>query len=275
MDFPDIQVITGEFSGRNVARIQRLGWGRCFIDRLRAHKAARPWSPMEPWILDNGAWVARNDPNGLDTWGWFLRVSEICGEMQEAPLFAVLPDIVGGGLDSLELSKWYLSSDRLGDEGELEASWNWYLAVQDGMSLADVEELLRDQQELDAIPTRYQVKVSGLFLGGSDTFKLETGKQWAELARKYGLGCHFGRCSSVRKLTAAIDHGYTSCDSTQMLWTKADFTRFAKAWLELTGRADPDLMDWVLDGAPVRGESLAADMKVSAVLSQPSEKVGA
>lgn len=248
----DIQVITGEFSGKNVARIERLGWGRCFIDRMRAHKVARPY-PGERWILDNGAWPARKDDLGLlDLWGWFLRVSEICEQMGERPHFAVLPDIVGGGLESLELSLHYLSVERLGDEGELPWHWDWYLAVQDGMSMEDVERILEDQLEPDAVPERYQVKIRGLFLGGSDTFKNETGEAWAMLAHKYGIPCHYGRCSSVKKLRQAVAWGYDSCDSTQMLWTREKFVRFAKAWLELTGRDDDEgLMGWVVDGAPV------------------------
>ncbi len=248
----DIQVIVGEFSGKNVARIERLGWGRCFIDRMREHKVARPYYG-EQWILDNGAWPARKSEYGLiDTWAWFLRVSEIDWKMGEEPRFAVLPDIVGGGLESLELSKFYLSAERRGDEGELPFFWDWYLAVQDGMSIEDVEELLRDQQEVDAVPEHYQVRIKGLFLGGSDDFKNETGQQWAELAKRYGLKIHYGRCSSVKKLRQAVAWGYDSCDSTQMLWTREKFVRFAKAWLQLTGRDDDqELMDWVMDGAPV------------------------
>ena len=93
------------------------------------------------------------------------------------PDFVVIPDIVAGGLASLEWSAFW--RDTVPEE------FRAYLAVQDGMTAADVVPHL----------TRYH----GIFVGGSLHWKLATGAVWAELARRHGLGCHIGRVGTAAR----------------------------------------------------------------------------
>lgn len=244
-----IVVITGEFSGRRVERLERLGWGRCYVGRKVYRYDA------EPWIFDNSAFVSWNKagkPVGLDAAAW----SEIWDaeayqkRLDQAwdrgtPSIAVVPDIVASGPESLELSKTWLRKTGL---DALPYNWPWFLAVQDGMSPEAVEAFV---VENNAEPRN--TPIAGLFLGGTQEFKDATAADWAALAHSLGLRAHYGRAGSVKRLKAAIAAGFDSCDSALILWTERKFQRQAKAWLELTGQADtnPALYAWVLEGLPL------------------------
>lgn len=89
----------------------------------------------------------------------------------------------------------------------------WYLAVQDGMTTAQVSEVLP--------------RVGGLLLGGSTAFK-ETAATWCELAHAHGKLFHFARISRMRWVRAAIDIGADSADSSQPLWSGDHWRRFEK-----------------------------------------------
>src|SRR3954469_10895082 len=104
------------------------------------------------------------------------------------PDFVVVPDIVAGGLASLAWSAFWRES--------VPAEFPAYLAVQDGMAVADV---------LSHLP-RY----AGLFVGGSLRWKLATGGTWAELARRHGMGCHIGRVGTPARVRWAREVGATS-----------------------------------------------------------------
>ncbi len=107
------------------------------------------------------------------------------------PDFVIVPDIVAGGLASLEWSGFW--RDMVPDE------FPAYLAVQDGMSAADVAPHL----------PRY----AGIFVGGSLPWKLATGAMWADVARRHDLRCHIGRVGTADRVRWARDIGATSIDS--------------------------------------------------------------
>lgn len=217
-----IQVITGEMSpgARRLPRLERLGWGRCYVER--------PIVPFadEPWIFDNGAfrWFKAGLAFQVETFQDRLAKAVASGAR---PLFAVIPDIVTAGTTSLAFSEEWL------DSGELESTWDWYLAVQDGMTVADVEPFLaRDD-------------VAGLFVGGSKEFKV-TASEWAALAHRYGKRCHYGRSSGLTGLRAAMAADCDSCDSAAILWSDLKFFRYAQVWLEESGvEAAHELVEWV------------------------------
>ena len=173
----------------------------------------------EPWALDNGVFSAWKSG---DPWraSVFLRSLEKARELPP-PVFAVLPDVVGGGVASITHSmRWRAVLPEM----------PWYLAVQDGMSREDVAAVLPE--------------LAGLFLGGTDDFKA-TAPVWRDLASKHGKRFHYARVSTEHRLRAAIDVGADSADSTQMLWSKEHFTRFERWWrdalaqVSLFGAAHP------------------------------------
>lgn len=254
-----IKIITGEISDGawRMRRLERLGWGRCFIERLSCTRSTSP-DPSEPFIIDNGVWRdwnahkkgKRADPY-IDEMAYMTRRWK-AEQTGHEPLFAVIPDIIAGGMDSLDFSRWWIDIEQAATEWDLRCGfWPWYLAVQDGMDPAAVEELLADQAT-DDWQDRYQAKIAGLFIGGTDEFK-KTAPMWAELAHRYGLGCHFGRCSTPERLAEAVAAGCDSCDSAFFLWKDERFVEFALAWLDLTDQDEPELRQWLADGAPVDG----------------------
>ncbi len=217
-----IQIQTGEISNgsKRLEWFTRLGWGRCFV--------ARPVTPLEGenWFFDNGAFRAFRAGESFPTEKFVTRLAKAVATGR-APSFAVLPDIVAGGLESLRFSLEWL------DSGRLEASWDWFLAVQDGMTVEDVEPLLE------------RGDIAGLFVGGTKDFKA-TASTWAALAHRYGLRCHYGRASGLNGLRSAIASGCDSADSAAILFSDMKFFRYAQVWLEESvENPDPIVVAWV------------------------------
>lgn len=174
---------------KHIAWLQSQGWSRMWISR-----GIKPY-PGEKWGFDNGAyrdWIKGKAFNET----FFLR------QMDKAyaaglPYLAVVPDLVAQGLRSLEFSLSWL--DRLPHD------WPWYLAVQDGMGLEEVEAVIRH--------------FSGLFLGGSNRFKC-TAWYWSQLAHAHGKHFHYARCGTEKKIRQAYFIGADSCDSAFPFWIK-------------------------------------------------------
>lgn len=195
-------VILGEFTGRRVPRLQSLGWGRMWIGRNPSAYEG------EPACVDNGAW--RDHCAGLRGVNIprFLRHVDKFHRLVGTPYLAVCPDIVFGGLESLEYSLSWLP--------RLPADWPWYIAVQDGMTEADVEPVIH--------------LFAGIFLGGSNEFKRATARGWANFARRHGKRFHYARAGTPRKLQHAIDVGADSLDSAFPMWTHERWLSFEYWW---------------------------------------------
>lgn len=159
--------------------------------------------PGERWCFDNGAYsdfLNRREFNADQFIEDIARIEK--GALR--PMFAVCPDLVGSA-DSLEFSIGW--RERLPD-------WRWYLAVQDGMDLDAVHEVLGDE------------RFAGLFLGGTNEFKARTAHQWCVLAHACGLPAHYGRASVPRKMRLAWRLGYDSFDTSFPLWERRRFWEF-------------------------------------------------
>jgi hypothetical protein len=160
----------------------------------------------EPWAFDNGAYgcFLAGRPFHDDRFRYRLdRASDL-----PEPLFGVTPDIVGGGLLSLEFS--------LGWRERLPNHWPWYLVVQDGMIVEDVEPCLDGFE--------------GLFLGGTTRFK-STAETWCELAHKWHKGFHYGRASVLSRVQDAKRIGADSLDTSFPLWTRGRLAEFIENFL--------------------------------------------
>lgn len=200
-------VLLGDTRSRKlIAAMRSLGWGRLFV-------ASRP-APVrgEPWAIDNGVFGAWKRGTPWDERP-FLRNIEAADGLP-APLFGVLPDIVGGGLESLRRSVSWLP--------RLPASWRWILPVQDGMRADDVAATFADG-------------VGGLFLGGTDAFKA-TAPQWSRLAHDRGRWFHFARVSTANRLRLAHEVASDSVDTTQPLWSVDHWRRFEKSWRDIVSQ---------------------------------------
>jgi len=189
-------------SAKNLRILQDLKWGRmCVV------KTPKPF-PFERWGFDNAvfpAWLARQEWNA----NIFMRRLEAAQQVDSDPFMAITPDIVAGGLRSLDFSNEWRLSRRLPDD------WPWYLAVQDGMSIADVESCLH--------------LYDGIFLGGTTRFK-EQAYRWRALAHKHQRKFHYGRAGTFSKLVSAFKVAADSLDSSFPLWTAQRMRLFVAWW---------------------------------------------
>lgn len=148
------------------------------------------------YALDNGAWTAFQQGEAFDEKA-FGRAVDLLGEGAD---WIVLPDIVAGGMASLEFSLRWL--DRLkGIPTRL------LLAVQNGMEPDDVREMLSP--------------AIGIFVGGDTAWKLATVNTWGKLARRRNCHLHVGRVNSAKRIELCAAAGVNSIDGTSA-------TRYAK-----------------------------------------------
>lgn len=142
------------------------------------------------YALDNGAWSAFTQGVPFDEKA-FEKAFNLLGANAD---WFVLPDIVAGGLHSLEYS--LLWKERL--QG---APTPALLAVQDGMRPDDVRDFLGPS--------------CGVFVGGSTAWKLETLHSWGILSRRRNCHMHVGRVNSAKRiLLCAAAGGAHSVDGT-------------------------------------------------------------
>lgn len=173
---------------RNLRALREHGW-RLLIS------AAGSIGPLDgaavgfAYALDNGAWSAFTQGRPFDV-PLFEKALRAHGGGAD---WTVLPDVVAGGLPSLELSlKWM--------RRVLDETPRALIAVQDGMGVEDVRGFLGSRV--------------GIFVGGSTDWKLRTMPQWGALSREVGCWMHVGRVNTARRIHHCAAAGATSFDGT-------------------------------------------------------------
>lgn len=146
------------------------------------------------FAIDNGAYSAylQERPYVIDT---FLRILEKAEDSGKRPDFAICPDIVAGGLRSLELSLEKIDGLR-----KMFPRTSFYLAVQDGM----FPEILRLAIK----------KFDGIFIGGTTLWKHSTSIEWIRFGKTIGKPVHIGRIYTLDRVLWAQRIGADSIDST-------------------------------------------------------------
>lgn len=193
---------------RNLDVLRAHGWRLLFsAEGVYSRREATGWR----YALDNGAWTAFQQQRPWDE-DKFLRLCESLGDGAD---FVVVPDVVGDRDATLELVGRWL--ERLGNVAKRRL-----IAVQDGMTRADVESLLGDNV--------------GLFVGGSTDWKLATLADWAALASSRGAWCHVGRVNTSRRIHMCGRAGVHSFDGTSVTrfsknCTRLDNARRQTAWV--------------------------------------------
>lgn len=189
--------------GASVDVLKKHGWHRMIIDRR-----IKPY-PGERWAFDNGAYsfYRRGIPFQWKTFFKRLKMILSIGE----PYFAVAPDVVKGGLESLSLSNYWMEYEKAGIISR------WYLAVQEGMPFEAVEKAI----------TTYNY--AGLFLGSPNRFKLETGEIWRDMCYQYGIKFHYGRCGRRHKIRHAKYLKADSIDTALPIYAERALKEFEKA----------------------------------------------
>ena len=173
-----------------------------------ANKSCVPW---QYWALDNGAYRAYTRNTEFDEERFLNTVYNKLPKCGLDPDFITVPDIVASK-ESFKFSlKW---RERLSDLN----NYSWYLVVQDGMVVDQVEKEIS--------------KFDGLFVGGTVKWKIATGKDWIELAHSYSLPCHIGKVGTYKRLVWAIRIGADSIDSTAFSRNTDGFRRLESSQLQ-------------------------------------------
>lgn len=168
-----------------VARLDQLGLGECVV-----RGELPPRRTSGGWFWDPGAFRDWRAGVAFDVTR-FLRDLRWMNYRGLVPDFVIAPDIVAAGLASLDFSaEW---------RDVIPEHFPTYLAVQDGMTSADVAAHL----------DRYD----GLFVGGTLEWKLATAGAWVQLAHAHGKRCHVGRVGTAARVRWARRIGADSIDS--------------------------------------------------------------
>ncbi len=140
--------------------------------------------------IDNGAWKAFQQQRPFDERAF----SSLVDRHGDGADFVVIPDIVAGGIASLEFSLSWIP--------RLKYLKQILLPVQDGMNASDV------------LPVLHAFPSVGLFLGGSTEWKLRTILQWGLLAASMQRHYHVGRVNTCRRIRLSEEAGAHSFDGT-------------------------------------------------------------
>ncbi len=192
---------------RNLAALREAGW------RILVSARGVLRSEGFRYALDNGAWTAFTQGEPFDV-AAFEKALDLMGAEAD---WVASPDIVGGGMRSLELSESWLP--RLIDARLV------LIPVQDGLAVSDVRPLLGNRV--------------GIFLGGSTEWKLATMREWGELAREVGCYYHVARVNTRRRIEMCSEAGATSFDGSSASRFAASLPRLERARCQpsLFGRA--------------------------------------
>lgn len=189
---------------RNLDALRAAGW------RLLLSPVGDLRTKGFSYGLDNGAWSYHQQNAPFDCTA-FERACELVGRGAD---WIVVPDIVMGGIESLELSRSWLQ--RLREYGT-----RLLIPVQDGMQDEHLAPLLSP--------------MVGVFVGGSTDFKEQTMARWTRLAHAFGGYCHVGRVNTLRRIRICAAAGADSFDGTSA-------TRYAVTLPKLDAcRRVPDL----------------------------------
>jgi hypothetical protein len=195
-----MKVLVGECTGKIAEQLPGLGWGRMWIARDRHIYTY----PGEPWGFDNGAF--RDWQAGVPFDGdVFLKALERAERQPEPPYLAVIPDAPGRAAETLGMASEWLPF--------LPGEFPWYLAVQDGMTPADVEPFVEE--------------IRGVFLGGTNKYK-SSAEEWRAWTLDAGLRFHYARAGTQEKVRHAQVVAADSLDSAGPMWEQERWELFVR-----------------------------------------------
>lgn len=190
---------------RNLDALRAAGW-RLLISR------AGVWRDEGfAYAIDNGAWTDFQTQQPFDEKG-FWRLLLTMGDRAD---WVAVPDIVAGGMASLDLSRSWLPR-------VLAHASHALIPVQDGMTPADLAPLVGQRV--------------GIFLGGSTEWKLATMEEWGRFCAERVVHYHVARVNTARRFRLAHASGAWSVDGSSA-------SRFAETLPALDRAArQPDML---------------------------------
>jgi hypothetical protein len=173
-------------SRHNMDALRTRGWRLLLTPTHRT-----PYADLS-FAIDNGAWRAYQLKVPFDE----AAFENLVDRLGCAADFVILPDIVGGGNDSLAFSVSWLP--RLRNLKHL------LLPIQNGMNAHDVGMVLRQAPRV------------GLFLGGTTEYKLAQMYAWGMVAHAWNRWFHVGRVNSIRRVRLCAEAGADSFDGSSV-----------------------------------------------------------
>ena len=175
--------------------LRKAGWGVLTSPIIMAQNGWLPprWADKSfasPYVLDNGAWNAYTQSRPFDSVG-FRKALSRAGEGAE---WTVVPDIVAGGLKSLDMSLSWLD--------EVKAYGMCLLAVQDGIEPHHVEPYLGPDV--------------GIAIGGSTEWKVSRARDWGILAKQTNCYLHVLRVNTKKRIKLCHYIGADSFDGSSV-----------------------------------------------------------
>lgn len=177
--------------------------------------------PWLPYALDNGAFSAFTSGNPWNEALWIKHVERYAFNALR-PQWAIVPDVVANR--DATLANWVRYAPVMVKDYHLDLA----IAVQDGMSFDDVEQL--------------DPKPSIVFVGGSTEWKWETIGDWARAFPRV----HVGRVNSAKCLNICASLGIESCDGTG--WFRGKAAQIMELGVFLAAQAGQSIIEveWVV-----------------------------
>lgn len=166
---------------RNLDALRAAGW-RLLVSATGCHR-----HEGFSYMLDNGAYTYWRQGVPYDPVP-FRRLLASHGAGAD---MIVAPDVVAGGMDSLQMSLLWLPELLMYGPRIL-------IPVQDGMTADDLSPVVSDR--------------IGIFLGGSTEWKEATMPYWGQFCRRAACYYHVGRVNTLRRVYMALEAGADSCD---------------------------------------------------------------
>lgn len=188
----------------NAALMKKHGWRLICAPKTHPNRFAA--CRGMPFALDNGAWSAHQAGADFD----FDAFRVLANQYGSRADFLIAPDIVGGGEESLRLTKSWLSFC-------LQASRLVLIAVQDGHTIEQVMPLLSSRV--------------GVAIGGSTDWKVQAlaRRTWAPVAEK-GFYLHCLRVNTKRRIELAATsmcHSFDGSSPARFAKTTARLSQWA------------------------------------------------
>ena len=167
---------------RNLAELKKHGW-RLIVSARGAWR-----NECFKYGIDNGAWTSfqKGEPFDVDAFAGLVK------KMGAGADWIVAPDIVMGGMESLEKSVSWLPI--------LEGIAPILIPVQNGMTAEDLRPLVGPSV--------------GIFVGGDTEWKESSMPIWGRLKRETGCYLHVGRVNTRRRILLCHLAGADSFDGT-------------------------------------------------------------
>lgn len=194
-----------------LAAAKNAGWGILV-------SAAGVWRTegFDVWVADNGAWSDFTQAKEFDGSRFARFIGWVAAQAKAGnpPRWVALPDIVMGGIASLDLSiAWLRWLRRI----PAMASARFMIVVQNGMeSCPSALARLR----------RVVGPMVGVFVGGDTDWKLRTKAFWRAFTHMLGALLHVGRVNSAKRIESCGKCEVDSFDGTSIV-------RFPKTLTEL------------------------------------------